>query len=93
MLESRASAVNTEGDATMRFMMMVESAEHAGPAPVRRSGGKPTVTDGPFIETKELIGGYPVYDLSAWRRSARPRRRSHPGARRSTRSSRARRSA
>lgn len=22
------------------------------------SGGKPTVTDGPFIETKEVVGGY-----------------------------------
>lgn len=27
-------------------------------ARVRFSGGKPTVTDGPFTETKEIIGGY-----------------------------------
>jgi len=27
-------------------------------ARVHFSGGKPTVTDGPFAETKELIGGY-----------------------------------
>ena len=27
-------------------------------ARVSFSGGKPTVTDGPFIETKEVLGGY-----------------------------------
>jgi hypothetical protein len=29
-------------------------------ARVRSSGGKVTVTDGPFLETKELIGGYAI---------------------------------
>jgi hypothetical protein len=29
-------------------------------ARVRLSGGKITVTDGPFIETKELIGGFAI---------------------------------
>ena len=27
-------------------------------ARVRRSGGKITVTDGPFVETKEVVGGF-----------------------------------
>ena len=34
-------------------------------ARVRLSGGKLTVTDGPFTEAKELIGGYAVYDVKA----------------------------
>jgi hypothetical protein len=83
----------------MRFMIMVKSAESAGPphmalmaaigklgeeamragvmvetggllpsamgARVRLSAGKLTVTDGPFAETKELVGGYTVYDLKS----------------------------
>jgi hypothetical protein len=31
-------------------------------ARVRLSGGKITVTDGPFVETKEALGGYYVID-------------------------------
>lgn len=30
---------------------------------VRWSGGKPVVTDGPFIEGKETIGGYGIFEL------------------------------
>jgi hypothetical protein len=32
-------------------------------AEVRLAGGKLIVMDGPFIETKELIGGYAVFEL------------------------------
>jgi hypothetical protein len=32
---------------------------------VRLSGGKITVTDGPFAETKEVIGGYAVFELKS----------------------------
>jgi hypothetical protein len=32
-------------------------------ARVRLAGGKLTVTDGPFAEAKEIVGGYAVYDL------------------------------
>jgi hypothetical protein len=35
----------------------------AGGAHVRLSGGKITVTDGPFAEAKEVVGGYAVYEL------------------------------
>jgi hypothetical protein len=31
---------------------------------VRRNGGSPTVTDGPFAETKEALGGYYVVECA-----------------------------
>ena len=34
-------------------------------ARVRLSGGKITVTDGPFSEAKEVIGGYAQFELSS----------------------------
>lgn len=34
-------------------------------ARVRFTGGKPTVTDGPFAEAKELVGGYWVIDVKS----------------------------
>jgi hypothetical protein len=34
-------------------------------ASVRVSGGKLTVTDGPFTEAKELVGGYAVYEVKS----------------------------
>jgi hypothetical protein len=35
----------------------------ASGARVRLAGGRLTVTDGPFTETKELVGGYSVYEV------------------------------
>ncbi len=46
----------------MRFMMIVKSVEKTG-VRVRLSGGKVTVTDGPFTEAKEVFGGYAVFEL------------------------------
>ena len=34
-------------------------------AAVRLAGGKVTVTDGPFTEAKEVIGGYAQFELSS----------------------------
>ncbi len=34
-------------------------------ARVRLSGGKLTVTDGPFTEAKEVVGGYAVFELKS----------------------------
>ncbi len=34
-------------------------------ARVRLSGGKVTVTDGPFTEAKEMIGGYAQFELNS----------------------------
>ena len=30
---------------------------------IRQTGGKLTVTDGPFTESKEVIGGFAIYEL------------------------------
>jgi hypothetical protein len=32
-------------------------------AQVRVAGGELTVVDGPFVETKEIIGGYAIFEL------------------------------
>ena len=32
---------------------------------VRRAGGKVTVTDGPFTEAKELIGGFAIFQVKS----------------------------
>jgi hypothetical protein len=32
---------------------------------VRLSGGKVSVTDGPFTETKEVVGGFAIFDLKS----------------------------
>jgi hypothetical protein len=37
----------------------------AAGARVRLAGGKLTVTDGPFIETKEVVGGYAVFEVKS----------------------------
>ncbi|MFY9549721.1 MAG: YciI family protein [Thermoanaerobaculia bacterium] len=34
-------------------------------ARVRLSGGKLTVTDGPFAEGKEVVGGYAIYEVKS----------------------------
>jgi hypothetical protein len=36
----------------------IETSPH-----IRVSGGKMTITDGPFAEAKEVIGGYGMYDV------------------------------
>jgi hypothetical protein len=37
----------------------------AAGARIRLSGGRVTVTDGPFTEAKELVGGYAVYEVTS----------------------------
>ena len=34
-------------------------------ARVKFSAGRPTVTDGPFTETKELVAGYSIWDVAS----------------------------
>ena len=46
---------------------------------VRVRDGETIVTDGPFAETKEALGGYYLFDCEHARRGARPRR-ADPGA-------------
>src|ERR1700687_2729505 len=84
---------------TMKFMMLVKTAENSGPPPkelmdaiaiisekavnsgtmlgngglapttqstrIRVSKGQLTVTDGPFTEAKEVIGGYAQFELKS----------------------------
>jgi hypothetical protein len=44
------------------FVQMGGLLPTAAGARVRLSGGKLTVTDGPFAEAKEVIGGFAVYE-------------------------------
>jgi hypothetical protein len=87
------------GGMTMRFMMMVKSAENQGPPPqelmeamgkhvqealkfgqmiasgglaptgmskrVRLERGQITVTDGPFAESKEVVGGFAIMEFDS----------------------------
>jgi hypothetical protein len=47
---------------------------------VRVRGGKPIVTDGPFAETREVLGGFYVIDVAS-REEAVAIAARHPGAR------------
>jgi hypothetical protein len=62
------AAIAKLGEEAMQAGVMVETGgllPSAMGARVRLSAGKQTVTDGPFSETKELIGGYAIYDLKS----------------------------
>jgi hypothetical protein len=62
------AAIAKLGEEATRAGVLVETGgllPSAMGARVRLSAGKLTVTDGPFTETKELIGGYAVYDLKS----------------------------
>lgn len=69
--ETAAPGTMPEADAVAAMMKYNESLQKAGVllaldglrppsegARVTFAGGKPKVTDGPFIETKEVLGGY-----------------------------------
>jgi hypothetical protein len=61
-----AAMVNLIGD-LVKSGMLIDTAgllptSHA--TRIRVTNGKLTVTDGPFAETKELIGGYAMFNLS-----------------------------
>jgi hypothetical protein len=47
------------GDLRPRYRAATHLTRSAG-VRVRQEGGKITVTDGPFTETKEVIGGYAI---------------------------------
>jgi hypothetical protein len=61
-------AIARLGEEGARAGVMVEIGglhPSAKGALIRVSGGKLTVTDGPFTEAKELVGGYAVYDVKS----------------------------
>ena len=61
-------AIMRLGEEATRAGVMVETGglyPSAMGARVRLSNGKPSVTDGPFAEAKEIIGGYAVYQVQS----------------------------
>jgi hypothetical protein len=61
-------AIAKLGEVEMKSGLLVETGglmPSALGARVRLSGGKLTVTDGPFAEAKEVIGGYAVFQVSS----------------------------
>jgi hypothetical protein len=69
--EKAAPGAMPDAEAVAAMMQYTESLQKAGVllaldglhppsmgARVSFAGGKPTVTDGPFIESKEVVGGY-----------------------------------
>lgn len=51
-----------EANACGKYVGGGKLADTAGAACVTSVAGKPTVTDGPFAETKEQLGGYHILD-------------------------------
>lgn len=61
-------AINQLGEEGTKVGALVEVGgllPSAMGARVRLSGGKLTVTDGPYAEAKEVIGGYAVYQVKS----------------------------
>jgi hypothetical protein len=60
-------AIDTLGQEMTKTGVMVDMGgllpTAAGACRVRLAGGKLSVTDGPFSEAKEVIGGYAVFDV------------------------------
>lgn len=59
-------AIADFGEEMVRLGVIVDQGGLAsiGSSPhIRVSGGKLTITDGPFAEAKEVIGGYGMYDV------------------------------
>ena len=63
--ELMAAIAKMAEEATRRGIMVGAGGlqPSAQGARVRVSGGKTSVIDGPFAETKELVGGYAIFDL------------------------------
>ena len=61
-------AIAKLGDEAARAGMLIETgglAPSAMSARVRLSGGRLTVTDGPFTEAKEVVGGFAIYEVDS----------------------------
>jgi hypothetical protein len=51
-------AANVPADHMQKWMNWMETGEPLQPTGKQVNGSKKVVTDGPFIEAKELVGGY-----------------------------------
>ena len=61
-------AIAKLGEENTRTGVLVETGglySSATATRVRLAGGKLTTTDGPFTESKEVVGGYAVYNVSS----------------------------
>jgi hypothetical protein len=66
--EALISAMLAYNDEMIRAGVMLEGAglqRSAKGARISFSGGKPTIVDGPFTETKELIAGYSIIEVDS----------------------------
>jgi hypothetical protein len=66
--QSLMDAIAKLGQEAMSKGIMVQTGgllPSATGARVRLAKGKTTVTDGPFVETKEVFGGYAVFELKS----------------------------
>jgi hypothetical protein len=66
--EALISAMLAYNDEMIKAGVMLDGAglqRSAKGARVSFSGGKPTVVDGPFAETKELIAGYSIIEVES----------------------------
>ncbi|HLB10886.1 MAG TPA: YciI family protein [Gemmatimonadaceae bacterium] len=66
--EALISAMLAYNDEMIKAGVMLEGAglqRSAKGARISFSGGKPTVVDGPFTETKELIAGYSIIEVES----------------------------
>ena len=66
--EALISAMLAYNDEMIKAGVMLEGAglqRSAKGARISFSGGKPTIVDGPFAETKELIAGYSIIEVES----------------------------
>jgi hypothetical protein len=55
----------TEGTAAVGVLREAKRLEHDQPTAVRVRNGKRQVQDGPFVDTKDLLGGFAVVDVDS----------------------------
>jgi hypothetical protein len=75
-----AVALTHELDAKGQYIAAAPLKESSTAASVRIRDGKQTVTDGPFAETREVLGGYYIIDVDNLNEAIQVAER-HPGAR------------
>ena len=65
--ELMAAVAKLAGEATARGSLITAGGllPSSQGVRIRVAGGKPFVIDGPFAETKELVGGFAIFDLES----------------------------
>jgi hypothetical protein len=75
-----AVALTHELDAKGQYLMAAPLHSPSTATSVRVRNGQPLITDGPFAETNEVLGGFYLIDVDSLDEAVRIARR-HPGAR------------